>query len=146
MRSFDCSINPGAISIYGGISDIDPWVIIDLLALDDLRRLLLSPSLYDFMGIIYNTDRYSNSLIMKIYLFVLIVLVFHLKGGECYNHKRNLQKSRNLQTIAQNCSIPNTSVTSNMMPIGICPQQIFIIQLGIGNPAQNLFYIVDTGE
>lgn len=58
-------------------------------------------------------------------------------------NRRLMQHQPLLQSQIQNCTIPDAS-TPNLISLGMCPNQTFIMPMSIGTPSQPLFFIPDT--
>jgi hypothetical protein len=83
---------------------------------------------------------------IRITKIILLSFIASFYSAIALSPSQPISSKRLLQTSIQNCTLPSVNVTSNIIPIGFCPQQVFIMALSIGIPAQNLYYLVDTGQ
>ena len=91
----------------------------------------------------YNGDVYSNSLMIR------ILFAFMLAYGAVTRNAgigaRRLQARPMQQQNNYNCTMPEVMGNTTIL-LGYCPQQVYLLPIAIGTPAQNLACIVDTGQ
>ncbi len=82
---------------------------------------------------------------IRIGIYIIISTLYTVLPTYNALERRILQGQSLRQSQVQNCTLPDMG-GPNVISLGMCPNQIFIMPLAIGTPGQQLYMIADTGE